>query len=221
MIPPFTAVTRVRIPSGTPNHFKYLHRLVLSGVGTDGHNNALQFASRDGEPQRLRGSPSLFRGHKWAQVPPDCQFEDSPDVTNNLTTALWAWRFCSVIAWVYVSRVTLAEACLNNSCMTLISAPVARKRVEWVPKCGPADPRLMPSFTAAGRTTLRIMVWPQYGRRPRVFGLAKTQSSGGLYFECASHAKSASARTAIRDFHSDDVRVKERQDVLPPAIQDG
>jgi hypothetical protein len=59
------------------------------------------------------------------------QFAEPPGATNNLTTALCALRFCSVIACVYVSSVTLAVACRNSSCMTLISAPVARKSVEY------------------------------------------------------------------------------------------
>ena len=163
---PFTAITRVQIPSGTPNRICNLDVLGLVDVGTN--------------------------GHKCRRVG---QFAELPGTTNNLTTALCALRFCSVIACVYVPSVTLAEACRNSSCMTLISAPVALKSVEyeWRNVCQPIR-RLMPSFTAVGRMTLRIRDWPQYGRRPRVFGLAKTQSSSDLYFECSSHATSASAR---------------------------
>jgi hypothetical protein len=68
--------------------------------------------------------------------------------------------------------------------MTLISAPVARKSVEneWRNVCQPIR-RLILSFTAVGRMTLRIRDWRQYGRRPWVFGLAKTQSSSDLCLE--------------------------------------
>src|ERR1700679_1578725 len=128
---PFTAITRVQIPSGTPIRILDLQRSFRSGVGTDAHKNAPPTASTEKEIQHSRGYPPQFRGHKWAQVPPpDRQHLDFLDPTNNLTTALWAFRFCSVIAWVYVSSVTLAEACRSSSCITLISVPFARKIVE-------------------------------------------------------------------------------------------
>ena len=41
---------------------------------------------------------------------------------------------------------------------------------------------------------LRMMDWAQYGRRPQLAGLAKTQSSGALYFVCLRHSRSAFAR---------------------------
>jgi hypothetical protein len=47
-------------------------------------------------------------------------------------TPLCALRFCAVTACVYVSIVTRLEACLSSSCMTLMSALFARRRVEYV-----------------------------------------------------------------------------------------
>jgi hypothetical protein len=43
---------------------------------------------------------------------------------------------------VYVSNVTLAEAWRSSSCITLISAPVARNKVEYVWRnvCHPKRP---------------------------------------------------------------------------------
>src|SRR5690348_3467157 len=38
--------------------------------------------------------------------------------------------------------------------------------------------------------TLRMISCPQYGCRPFILGLAKTQSSGLLYLTCSSHARS-------------------------------
>jgi len=55
-----------------------------------------------------------------------------------------------------LSNVTLAEAWRSNSCITLISAPVARSKVEnvWRNVCDPKRP-LIPSLTATGRIVFR------------------------------------------------------------------
>ena len=97
-------------------------------------------------------------------------------------TLVCASRLWAVAAWVYVSKVTLMEAWRSSSCMTLISAFVARRSDDyvWGNVCQPIF-WVIPTFSAAGRMNLRRMHWPQYGRRPAVSGLANTQSSAARY----------------------------------------
>ncbi len=59
------------------------------------------------------------------------------------------------------------EACLSSSCMTLMSALFARRRVEYVCRkvCHPMC-LVIPSRIAIGRMTLRMISCPHYGCRP-------------------------------------------------------
>src|SRR5215469_17304017 len=105
------------------------------------------------------------------------------DACRRRMTLLWARRFCIVTAWAYVFNVTRLEAGRSNSCVTLMSVLFALNNEEYVCRkvCHPMC-CVIPAIAAAGRIIVRIRDCPQYGLRPRVAGLANTQSSAWLYF---------------------------------------
>jgi hypothetical protein len=69
------------------------------------------------------------RAQVWLASHPSCRHY-SADADQRITP-LCALRFCAVTACVCVSIVTRLEACLRGSCMTLMSALFARRRVEY------------------------------------------------------------------------------------------
>src|SRR6266567_5600129 len=100
------------------------------------------------------------------------------------------------MACVYVSRVTRQEARRSNSWATLISAPLARNSVAqvWRNVCHPIF-LVMPARRATSRIRFLISDWYQYGLRPPLYGLAKTQSLAALYFVRARQVRSVLARS--------------------------
>ena len=65
---PFTAITRVRIPSGTPNRICDLEKPSGFDVGTHGHKNAPHLRCGASQTLSLCGDSRGVRGHKWLQL---------------------------------------------------------------------------------------------------------------------------------------------------------
>jgi hypothetical protein len=74
------------------------------------------------------------------------------DQTIKRISPLCALRFCAVTGCVYVSIVIRPEVCLSSSCMTLMSALFARRRVEYV--CRHAECRIFATTPNRSSETL-------------------------------------------------------------------
>jgi hypothetical protein len=124
----FTAVTRVQIPSGTPNLFSNLRATARSVAGTKRHNFGPEFTVQfSGNTDLSRMSNLFLKSQKGTSGASAVQAQPprEPEARNSRITSLGALRLWIVTAWVYVSNVTRLEACRSSSCITLMSAPVA------------------------------------------------------------------------------------------------
>ena len=85
---PFTAVTRVQIPSGTPNLFKRLRGMAAFGAGTKRHNSVANFLNRFTQLRVFSGIRSCFCRHKKAHATQPDQAAATAGARNRRMTLL-------------------------------------------------------------------------------------------------------------------------------------
>jgi hypothetical protein len=123
----FTAITRVQIPSGTPNRFRSLRSVSPKLRGCKRPRFCVSFAPSNRIASSY-ASPIISQ--------PSCK---SGGETKSESTAACAARFAGPTACVYTSSVERREECLINSCMTLNSTPRLLRSVQyaWRNVCHP------------------------------------------------------------------------------------
>jgi hypothetical protein len=158
----FTAVTRVQIPSGTPNLFRSLRGTPTFGAGTKRHSSVANFWSGLPNRQYFRTSGAVLVGTKrhTQSASSGSRTRGCAKEANDLTLSS---------AFVNCDRLSVRIQCHSAGSLAkqflqpLISALVAPSKVEYVCRnvCHPMC--AIPIFTAAGRIKLLMRVCPQYG----------------------------------------------------------
>jgi hypothetical protein len=158
------------VPTIPFSNLQHKQRKNKKSVGTEG-NTKLQV--------------SRFPAHNWAES---------------------SLRFCPgllVCRWSQLARkvpsVMTGEECRNISCVVLTVAPFDWSSVAKLRRnvCQPITFPI-PASSAAGRICLVSRVFAQYGFRPPLLGLAKTQSLGFAYRVASFHsAKAADSCTVM------------------------